>query len=216
MWQAVGRVVGHGKKLKTTNSFRNHWCNLCLPCLPELKGAMNRECFWWFCAPHQTPAWVQTAESGPAHSWYLYYLENRKSIRITSIFFHFSHAFIHSFLTLFLRHFLSTEGQATDYLGATYLMSILSNSEKGQQDKYVCDTSEGHQVSVCLILFVSRYTEKHLQGIYIPFHDRSWGTGSVNYIHFCLYNGFSSPAWASGNMHSLLFFHPYDSHEPEI
>lgn len=63
-------------------------------------------------------------------------------------------------------------------------MSALSNSEKGQQDSYMCDTWEGQQVSVCLILVVSRYTEKNLQGIYITFHYIPWETGSVNYVNF--------------------------------
>lgn len=116
-----------------------------MPSRAQRSTAIDRECFWWFPVLHQTPAWVQTAESGPAHSWYLYYLENRKSMRITSIFFHFSHAFIHSCLTLFLRHFLSTEGQGTDYLGVTYLVSALSDSEKRKQDKYMHDTWEGHK-----------------------------------------------------------------------
>lgn len=98
------------------------------------------------CSPSNPSLSSDSSESGLAHSWYLYYLENRKSTRSTSIFFQFSHAYIHSFLTLFLRHFLSTKGEDTDYLGATYL-SGLSNSEKGQQDKYMCDTWEGHQVS---------------------------------------------------------------------
>lgn len=167
------------------------------------------------CSPSNPSLSSDSSESGLAHSWYLYYLENRKSTRSTSIFFQFSHAYIHSFLTLFLRHFLSTKGEDTDYLGTTYLVSGLSNSEKGQQDKYMCDTWEGHQVSVWLILAVSRYTQKKICGAFISLFLISLGEQALlGMLIFCLYNGSSSPARASGNTHSLLFFYPYDSHEP--
>lgn len=160
MWQTVGRVeekkivLGIIDLTYTYHAFQNskEHCHE--------QGVL----LMVLCSPSNPSLSSDSSESGLAHSWYLYYLENRKSTRSTSVFFQFSHAYIHSFLTLFLRHFLSTKGEDTDYLGTTYLVSGLSNSEKGQQDKYMCDTWEGHQVSVWLILAVSRYTQKKSAG----------------------------------------------------
>lgn len=68
------------------------------------------------------------------------------------------------------------------------MVFALSNSEKGQQDKSMCDIQEGHQVSECLILAVSWYTEKNLQGISLR------EQAVLNMLNFCLCNGSLSPA----------------------
>jgi len=59
------------------------------------------------------------------------------------------------------------------------LVSALSDSEKGQQDKSMCDIWEGRQASECLIPAVSGHTEKNLEDTYIIFHDIPWRTGSI-------------------------------------
>lgn len=59
---------------------------------------------------------------------------------------------------------------------------------------------------MCLILVVSRYTEKKICRTFISLFMISLGEQALlTMLIFCLCNGSSSLVWASGNMHSLLF-----------